>query len=147
MVGIVLLIAASINEIFTTRSPIVPPRLFKTRTTAALLISTFIHALAFFAGAYYLPVYFQVLGSSATGAGVRLAGYVYVFSHFISHVHLRMLPFSLGAAAFSALSGQIVSRTGRWRPVLWFAWAIFVLGYGLMTQLDDHSNQYVSSLA
>ncbi|CAL1704737.1 unnamed protein product [Somion occarium] len=122
VIGIVLLLAATANEIYTTRSPILPPRLFKVRTTAFILISTFFHALAFFAGAYYLPVYFQVLGSSATGAGVK------------------MLPYSLGAAAFSAISGQIVTRTGRWRPTMWFAWVIIVLGYGLMIQLDENSN-------
>lgn len=92
-IGVVCLIAASVNELFTKRSPIVPPRLFKvsdcyaslsmsteqlivtyfrqTRTTAVILISTFLHALGFFAGTYYLPVYFQVIGSSATIAGVR----------------------------------------------------------------------------
>ncbi|KAI0093668.1 MFS general substrate transporter [Irpex rosettiformis] len=122
VIGLVMLVAASINEIFTTRSAIVPPRLFKTRTTSFILISVFFHALAFFAGAFYLPVYFQVLGSSATGAGVK------------------MLPFSLGSAFVSATSGQIVTRTGRWRPVMWFAWVVIVLGYGLMIQLDEKSN-------
>ncbi|KAH8100187.1 MFS general substrate transporter [Cristinia sonorae] len=122
-VGAVMLFVAAINEIFTTRSPILPPRLFKTRTTAALLISTFIHALAVFAGAYYLPVYFQVLGSSATGAGVR------------------MLPYSLGASFVSALFGQVISKTKQWRPVLWFSWVVIVLGFGLMIQLSDHSNE------
>ncbi|KAI0336510.1 MFS amino acid permease [Cubamyces sp. BRFM 1775] len=121
-VGVCLLLAASFNELYTKRSPILPPRLFKTRTTAILLISTFLHAFAFFAGAYYLPVYFQVLGSSATMAGVR------------------MLPFSLGGAFFSVVSGQVISRTGRWRPIMWAAWAIMVLGWGLMTMLDDTSN-------
>lgn len=122
VVGIVLLIAATVNEIFTSRSPIVPPRLFKVRTTAFILFSVFLHALAFFGGAYYLPVYFQVLGASATMAGVR------------------MLPYSLGAAFVSAVSGQVVTKTGRWRPVMWFSWTIIVLGYGLMIQLDDQSN-------
>ncbi|KAI0780966.1 MFS amino acid permease [Trametes elegans] len=122
VVGVCLLIVASINELYTTRSPIIPPRLFKTRTTALLLISTFLHALGFFAGSYYLPVYFQVLGSSATNAGVR------------------MLPYSLGGALLSIASGQVISRTGRWRPVMWFGWAVMILGYGLMTMLDDRSN-------
>ncbi|GJE95150.1 MFS general substrate transporter [Phanerochaete sordida] len=122
VVGVVLLIIATLNEIYTSRSPIVPPRLFKVRTTSFLLISVFIHALAFFGGAYYLPVYFQVQGASATMAGVR------------------MLPYSLGAAFVSAVSGQIVTKTGRWRPVMWFSWVIIVLGYGLMIQLDDRSN-------
>ncbi|TBU32477.1 MFS amino acid permease [Dichomitus squalens] len=122
VIGVVLLVAASANELLTKRSPIIPPRLFKTRTTALILISVFLHGFGFFAGAYYLPVYFQVLGSSATNAGVR------------------MLPFSLGSAAMSIVSGQIVSRTGRWRPVMWISWAIMTLGWGLMIMLDDTAN-------
>ena len=43
----------------------------QTRTTAVLLIITFFHAVSFFAAAFYLPVYFQVLGASATRAGVE----------------------------------------------------------------------------
>ncbi|KAH9946136.1 MFS amino acid permease [Epithele typhae] len=121
VIGVVTLIAASINEIYTKRSAIIPPRLFKTRTTALILISVFLHAVAFFGAAYYLPVYYQVLGSSATGAGVR------------------MLPFSLGGALFSVISGQITSRTGRWRPIMWVAWGIMILGFGLMTTLDNNS--------
>ncbi|KAI9064407.1 MFS amino acid permease [Trametes sanguinea] len=122
VIGVVILIIASVNELFTKRSPILPPRLFKTRTTALILVSTFLHAFGFFGGSYYLPVYFQVLGSSATMAGVR------------------MLPFSLGGALFSIVSGQITSRTGSWRPIMWVSWAIMVLGWGLMTMLDEHSN-------
>ncbi|KAI8998660.1 MFS amino acid permease [Trametes punicea] len=122
VIGVCVLVLASVNELMTKRSAIIPPRLFKTRTTALLLITTFLHAFGFFAGAYYLPVYFQVLGSSATLAGAR------------------MLPFSLGAAMFSVVAGQITSRTGRWRPLMWVAWAIMVLGWGLMSTLDDTSN-------
>ncbi|KAI0807335.1 MFS amino acid permease [Fomes fomentarius] len=123
VIGCILLILASVNELLLkTRSPIVPPRLFKTRTTALILISVFIHAFGFFCGAYYLPVYYQVLGSSATNAG------------------LRMLPFSLGASLTSVMSGQIVSRFGSWRPVVWVSWAVMIVGYGIMTMLDDGSN-------
>ncbi|KAJ7449942.1 major facilitator superfamily domain-containing protein [Mycena latifolia] len=120
-VGGVLIVAAGVNECFTKRSPIIPPRLFQTRTTAAILVSTFFHALGFFSGAYYLPLFFQVLGSSATGAGVR------------------MLPFSLGSALVSALSGQIVTRLREYRPVIWFAWPVMTLGFGLMITLDEKS--------
>ena len=55
-----------------------------------------------------------------------------------------MLPFSLGSAFTSVVSGQIVSRTGRWRPVMWISWAIMTLGWGLMIMLDDTANKYVS---
>ncbi|KAJ7109509.1 major facilitator superfamily domain-containing protein [Mycena epipterygia] len=120
-VGCALLVAAGVNECFTSRSPIIPPRLFQTRTTAVILITTFFHALGFFSGAYYLPLYFQVLGSSATGAGVR------------------MLPYSLGCALVSASSGQVVTRTKEYRPVIWFAWPVLTVGFGLMIMLDDKS--------
>ena len=56
----------------------------------------------------------------------------------------RMLPFSLGAALFSAISGLIIAKTGSWRPVMWISWAIMVLGFGLMIQLDETSNTYVT---
>lgn len=122
VLGGVLLVCAGIFEVYTKRSPILPPRLFQTRTTGIILISTFLHALSFFVGAYYLPVYFQILGSSATGAGVR------------------MLPFSLGSSLTSATMGYIVSRTGEYRVVIWVSWAVFTLGYGLMIMLDSYSN-------
>ncbi|KAH9958274.1 MFS amino acid permease [Russula dissimulans] len=121
-VGCVLLLIAMINEVLTSRSPIIPPRLFKTRTTGIVLVSCFLHAVTFFAGAYYLPLYFQVLGASATGAGVR------------------MIPFSLGASITSVAAGVVVTLTGVYRAIIWGSWAIMVLGWGLMTTLDDHSN-------
>lgn len=53
--GAVLLLLGAVNEVYTKQAPVVPPRLFKTRTTAALLILTFCHGVAFFAGAYFIP--------------------------------------------------------------------------------------------
>lgn len=41
------------------------------RTTGFILISVFLHAIAFFSGTFYLPVYYQVLGASATLSGVK----------------------------------------------------------------------------
>ncbi|KDQ61019.1 hypothetical protein JAAARDRAFT_32018 [Jaapia argillacea MUCL 33604] len=122
VVGGVLILAGAINEAFTTRAPIVPPRLFKTRTTGIILVIVFLHALAFFAGAYYLPLFFQVLGSSATMAGVK------------------MLPYSLGASVISAGGGILVTRLGSYRPILWVSLAVMVLGFGLMIRMDDTSN-------
>ncbi|RPD63524.1 MFS amino acid permease [Lentinus tigrinus ALCF2SS1-6] len=121
-VGGCMLVASAVNELLTNRSPILPPRLFRTRTTAIILITMLLQSVGVTAAAYYLPVYFQVLGSSATGAGVW------------------MLPFSLGSALMSVVVGQVVSRTGRWRPVMWFAWVLITLGFGLMIMLDDRAN-------
>jgi uncharacterized membrane protein HdeD (DUF308 family) len=54
--GPVTLIAAAAWEFRTERSPILPPRLFQTRTTAVILISVLLHALSFFGVAYFLPL-------------------------------------------------------------------------------------------
>ncbi|OSX65017.1 hypothetical protein POSPLADRAFT_1167168 [Postia placenta MAD-698-R-SB12] len=128
VVGFSLLLIAAANEVFTPRAPIVPPRLFKVRTTGFILISVFLHAIAFFSGTFYLPVYYQVLGASATLSGVK------------------MLPFSLGSAMLSVVSGQVVARTGQWRPVMWVAWAVFTLGMGLMIMLKESSSTAVKEI-
>ncbi|KAL4068102.1 MFS general substrate transporter [Scleroderma citrinum] len=121
-IGCALLVVGGINEVFTTRSAILPARLFKTRTTAILLVSGFLHAVTFFVASYYLPLYYQVLGASATGAGIR------------------MISFSLGTALMSIVAGIINSRTGKSRPIIWAAFFMMVLGWGLMIQLDYNSN-------
>jgi len=55
----------------------------------------------------------------------------------------RMLPYSLSCAVISALSGMLVTRTGSYRPVMWFGWAVMTLGWGLMIMLDNTTNTYV----
>ncbi|KAG8732166.1 hypothetical protein FRC11_000294 [Ceratobasidium sp. 423] len=122
VVGGALLIAGSINEIYTSRSPIIPPRLFKTRTTAILLISVFIHALAFFSATYYIPLYFQILGASATLAGIK------------------MFPFSLLGALVAIVSGLVVSQMKKYRPTMWFSWPVMTLGFGLLIMFDEKTS-------
>ncbi|KIJ68900.1 hypothetical protein HYDPIDRAFT_164633 [Hydnomerulius pinastri MD-312] len=122
VIGCVLLVLGDINETFTKRSAIMPPRLFKTRTAAVLLITAFLHAVTYFAGIYYIPLYFQVLAASATGAGIR------------------MIPYSLGTAFMSVLSGFVVSRKGAYQPIIWASFVAMTLGWGLMIKLDDTSS-------
>ncbi|KDQ21898.1 hypothetical protein BOTBODRAFT_26305 [Botryobasidium botryosum FD-172 SS1] len=123
VVGGITFICGIGHEFFTKRSPIIPPRLFMTRTTSALLFSTFIHGFAFFAASYYLPLYFQILGSSALMSGVE------------------MIPYSVFCSIISTFSGLIISKTGTYRPVMWFSWVVLTLGYGLMIQLDETSSR------
>ncbi|EJD03251.1 MFS general substrate transporter [Fomitiporia mediterranea MF3/22] len=122
VLGGVLIIAASVNEVFTSREPIIPPRLFQTRTTAGILISVFLHSMTFFAASYYVPLYFQILGSGATMAGVR------------------QLPLSLGSSLMAIISGIIVAKTGRYRPVMWAGWTVMTLGFGLLIMLEENTS-------
>ncbi|KDQ10533.1 hypothetical protein BOTBODRAFT_58069 [Botryobasidium botryosum FD-172 SS1] len=125
-VGGVALIIGALYESVTERSPIIPPRLFRTRTTGIILFTNFFHAIAFFSGAYYLPLYYQVLGASATIAG------------------LKMIPFSFTMSAWAVAAGLIVNRMGDYRPILWFSWSLAALGFGLMITLSSTSSLSVS---
>ncbi|EKM58215.1 uncharacterized protein PHACADRAFT_171473 [Phanerochaete carnosa HHB-10118-sp] len=122
IVGGAVLVIAAIWECFTSRSPIIPPRLFRTRTTAIILITVFLHAFAFFAASYYLPVYYQALGASATLAGVK------------------MLPFCLGACIASFIVGFLVNILGDVRRIMAVSFAVMTLGFGLMTLLTNTSS-------
>jgi hypothetical protein len=55
----------------------------------------------------------------------------------------RMLPYSLSSALMSAVSGIVVTRTGSYRPTMWFGWFVMTLGWGLMIMLDSTSTKYV----
>lgn len=122
VVGCVLLVSAACWESYTSRSPIIPPRLFRTRTTAIILFTVFLHGFAFFGASYYLPVYYQVLGASATRAGIQI------------------LPYSLGSCVISLIAGFVISSTGAVRPIIWVSYVIMVLGFGLMIMLDEASS-------
>jgi len=82
----------------------------------------FLHALVFFTAAYYTPVYFQVLGSSATLAGIKV------------------MPLSLGSSLTAIVSGLIVVKTGGYRLVMWIGLAIMTLGFGLLIMLDYNTS-------
>ncbi|KAH0826959.1 MFS general substrate transporter [Lanmaoa asiatica] len=122
--GVILLVVGGVNEAFTKRAAILPPRLFKTRTTGCLLAIGFLQNSVFLPAMFYLPMFYQVLGSSATGAGVR------------------MLPYTFVSSAFTGISGFLVSKMGRNRPGIWFGSTLFTIGTGLMIMLD-----YTSSIA
>ncbi|KAG6370062.1 MFS general substrate transporter [Boletus reticuloceps] len=140
VVGVTLLVVGGVNEVFTKRSAILPPRLFKTRTTGCLLVAAFLYSAVFVPTIYYLSLFYQgpsflilscvntgfviylVLGSSATGAGIK------------------SLPFTLGSSSLSIISGIVASKMGRNRPAIWLGSTLFTLGTGLMITLDYNSS-------
>jgi hypothetical protein len=109
--GALCLVLGVVNELYTKRIPLVPPRLFKTRTTAGVLTSVLIHGIVFVPATFYLPLYFQAVnGSSATLSGVQL------------------LPLSVMTAITATASGFIITKTGDYRWILWICWTILTLG-------------------
>ncbi|GAA5960413.1 hypothetical protein JCM3765_007503 [Sporobolomyces pararoseus] len=121
-VGCVVLAAAVAVELTTKRSPIIPPRLFKIRTSAAVLIGTFFQSFAFMALSYYQPLYFQALGSSPLMSGVRV------------------MPFSLGSSVVSIGAGFYIAKTRKYKPIMLVSYLIMSLGFALLATLDEKSN-------
>ncbi len=78
--------------------PIVPLDLFRNRTYSISMLAAFLASFGFFGAVIFLPRWYQVVnGSSATESGYQL------------------LPLLGGLILSSIVSGQIVSRTGRYK--------------------------------
>ena len=93
----VLLIAFGVVE-RRVREPILPFELLRQRTVAAGVASMALVGMAMFGTIAFVPLFVQgVIGTSATSSGVVLT------------------PLIIGAVGMSILSGQWVSRTGRYR--------------------------------
>jgi EmrB/QacA subfamily drug resistance transporter len=100
------------------REPIVPLSLFRNRTFTISVIAFFLSSFGFFATVVFLPRWFQVVvGSSATESGYQI------------------LPLLGGLIISATASGQIVSRTGRYRLLAVGALVTMAAGLLLLTNL------------
>ncbi|MEV5309266.1 MDR family MFS transporter [Streptomyces sp. NPDC052610] len=103
--------------------PVLPLKLFRIRTFTLSAAISLVVGFAMFGAMTYLPTFLQVVqGVSPTMSGVH------------------MLPMVLGLLLASTASGQIVSRTGRWKVFPIAGTGITTLGLLLLRQLDEHSS-------
>ncbi len=100
---------------FRAEEPIIPMRLFRNPIFSVGNGFGFLIGFAMFGGAIYLPLYFQaVMGMSPTRSG------------------LAMLPMVIGIFSMSIVSGQLITRTGKYKiyPIIGsviLAGALFLL--------------------
>jgi EmrB/QacA subfamily drug resistance transporter len=100
------------------KEPIIPLAMFRNRTYAASLLSTFLVSCGFFGAIIFLPRWFQfVHGSSATESGYQI------------------FPLLIGLIGSSIISGILVSRTGRYKLIILSGLVTMTVGIALMTQL------------
>ncbi|KAF2642238.1 MFS general substrate transporter [Massarina eburnea CBS 473.64] len=105
------------------REPVMPPRLFKNRSSFLAFILVFLHGMILYWVIYFLPVYFQsVLLSSPTRSGVQL------------------LPTLIIVVPFGILAGGLTTATGKYKPFLIIGFALQTLGVGLFSMLDSSSS-------
>lgn len=103
--------------------PTLPLRLLRNRTTLAALAITFLHALCTLWVIYFLPVYFQ---------GVKMASPV--------HSGVMLLPTIILMLPFVIVGGKLMEVFGRYKPVHMAGLAIMIIGFGLLSLLDQHSS-------
>ncbi|MFD9938715.1 DHA2 family efflux MFS transporter permease subunit [Streptomyces massasporeus] len=122
VLGVVLALAFAAVE-RRAAEPVLPLKLFRVRTFTLAALISFVVGFAMFGAMTYLPTFLQVVqGISPTMSGVH------------------MLPMVLGLLLASTASGQIVSRTGRWKVFPIAGTGITTLGLLLLHQLDEHSS-------
>jgi EmrB/QacA subfamily drug resistance transporter len=104
--------------------PVVDPKLFTNRIFSVSITVTFLIGAAMFGGIYYIPLFVQgVVGTSATTSGAIIT------------------PLMLTAIIGSVLSGQIVSRWGRYKWLAITGLLLMIAGSMLLLRLDV-SSQY-----
>ncbi|WP_329503505.1 MFS transporter [Streptomyces iakyrus] len=122
VLGVVLALAFVAAE-RRAAEPVLPLRLFRVRTFTLAAVISFVVGFAMFGAMTYLPTFLQVVqGISPTMSGVH------------------MLPMVLGLLLASTASGQIVSRTGRWKVFPIAGTGVTTLGLLLLHQLDENSS-------
>ena len=109
--------------------PILPLDLFQNRTFSTTSAIGFIIGLALFGAVTFLPLYLQIVkGESPTASG------------------LELVPMMAGLLVSSIVSGQLISRTGRYRPFPIVGTAIASVALLLLGTLEVDTPLWTMSL-
>ncbi|KAI1084610.1 MFS general substrate transporter [Whalleya microplaca] len=103
--------------------PVMPLRLFKNRILILLYLNTFLNSMQSYWAFYFIPLYFQAVRlSSPAQSGVEL------------------LVFSLVAIPGSIIALVILSKWGRYKLLHVFGSALYALGMGLLSIMDQNTS-------
>jgi MFS family permease len=103
--------------------PSFPRKIVSNRTSTAALVVTFLHSVVTYWTFYFLPIYFQaVKGRSPLLSGVDA------------------LPTFAGIIPFAIMGGVLLSKTGRYKPLHFFAFIPMTVAFGLFSTLDKGSS-------
>ncbi|MER6097686.1 MFS transporter [Streptomyces sp. NPDC001728] len=109
--------------------PLIPLRLFRDPVFTVTALVGAVIGVALFGAASYLPSFLQMVeGASATESG------------------LMMLPLMGGIVVSSVVSGQLISRTGRYKIYPVIGAAVAVLGMWLLSRMDTDTPRLQHSL-
>jgi len=104
--------------------PVLPPRLLSNRVFVVTSAVGFVVGFALFGAVTYLPLFLQVVkGASPTGSG------------------LQLVPLMGGLLITSIASGQVITRSGHYKPFPIAGTAVMALGLYLLSTLDTASSE------
>jgi hypothetical protein len=102
-------------------NPMMPLHLFANLITVFVFLLTLLHGIITMWALYFLPVYFQgVLGVTPYRSGIML------------------LPTILSLIPGAILGGLLLTKLGRYKPILVVAFTLVVIGFGLFSLLDEN---------
>jgi EmrB/QacA subfamily drug resistance transporter len=133
-VVVALLAAATLLAAFAVverraREPILPFDVLRNPIVASSVACMALVGMAMFGTISYVPLFVQgVIGTSATSSGVVLT------------------PLMLGAVTTSVLTGQLVSRTGRYRWNAIFGPLVLTAGMLLLWRMNVHTTNHQAAL-
>ncbi|MET0953819.1 MAG: MDR family MFS transporter [Aeromicrobium sp.] len=105
--------------------PLLPIGVVRERTTALAIVGSIAVGIAMFGASVFIGQYFQVAGGrTPTEAG------------------LLTIPLMLGSLFGTLLSGQLITRFGRWKRFLVIGSASLILGLGLLSTIDHRTPEW-----
>ncbi len=126
--GVALLVLFTLVE-QRAQEPILPLSLFRSRIFVVSSAVGFIIGIALFGSLTFLPLFLQIVrGRGATSSGLQLT------------------PMMAGLLITSIVGGQIISRTGKYRPFPIIGTGVAAVGMGLLSLLNVHTSTLTTSL-
>ena len=102
--------------------PLLPLDLFANKVFSLGNGAAFVISMAFFGAITFVPLYLQLgIGVSATASGMAL------------------LPMMFGLILSSTISGRLVTRLGRYKPMMIFGSVMMLIGVFLMTRMSPET--------
>ncbi len=125
VLGLILLVVVESR----VAMPIIPLKIVANRTTALSILASAAVGVAMFASSSFLGQYFQVArGATPTEAG------------------LLTLPMIAGNFLGSVVSGQIITRTGKWKRWLVLGSVLTIASLGLLGTIDHTTELWITGV-
>ncbi|WP_249777207.1 MDR family MFS transporter [Arthrobacter sp. C9C5] len=123
LLGLLVLVESKVAQ------PIIPLKIISERTTALAILASVAVGVGMFGSSTFLGQYFQVArGATPTEAG------------------LLTLPMIAGNLIGSVLSGQLISRTGKWKRYLIAGAVALIGGLGLAGSMDHTTELWLTGI-